>query len=58
MTWIEYYRIYLCHIGMTWKIFFHMYIDESHKWMKGTHSPRLPRDANIMEKKSMQLQAR
>jgi hypothetical protein len=24
-------RITLCHIGMTWKIFFHMYMDESHK---------------------------
>ncbi len=24
-------RIPLCHIRMTWKIFFHMYMDESHK---------------------------
>jgi hypothetical protein len=24
-------RISLCHIGMTWKIFYHMYMDESNK---------------------------
>jgi hypothetical protein len=31
---IEYLKISLCHVGMTWKIFFHMYMDESQKWMK------------------------
>jgi hypothetical protein len=34
MTGIEYSKISLCHIGMMWKIFFHMYMDESPKWMK------------------------
>jgi hypothetical protein len=24
-------KISLCHVGMMWKIFFHMYMDESHK---------------------------
>jgi hypothetical protein len=24
-------RISLCHVGMTWKIFFHMYMDEKEK---------------------------
>jgi hypothetical protein len=24
-------RISLCHVGMTWKIFFHMYMDENEK---------------------------
>jgi hypothetical protein len=25
------FRISLCHVRMMWKIFFHMYMDESHK---------------------------
>ncbi len=25
------FKIFLCHVGMTWKIFYHMYMDESHK---------------------------
>jgi hypothetical protein len=32
MMWIEYiYIIFLCHIRMKRKIFFHMYMDERHK---------------------------
>jgi hypothetical protein len=26
---IEYLKISLCHVGMMWKIIFHMYMDES-----------------------------
>jgi hypothetical protein len=31
MIRIVFFRISLCHVGMTLKIFFHMYMDESHK---------------------------
>jgi hypothetical protein len=34
MTWTKYFRISLCHRRMTWKIFFHMYMDESQKMDK------------------------
>jgi hypothetical protein len=31
MMWKNIIKISLCHIGMMWKIFFHVYMDESHK---------------------------
>ncbi len=30
----KFLKISLCHIGMMWKIFFHVYMDESPNWMK------------------------